>query len=250
MVSVNEVKMLSKRHNYEKNKKTHPFEMLVSPYITWVLINLGVTPNSVTLTFFCLGLTSAYLFSLNSTAAVILAFLFYRFHILLDVCDGEVARYTKKFSDIGKYLDLFTHQIVYPSVIAGMSVHVYKMVNKYEVLILGMILCVLMAFRISINSIVYRVNFNKEDKKVEGTKTIKSNKLKSKLIIAFSNVTSINLFCLILVVFKMLELYIELPNMVYILFLVYILLTQLLYIVVKVYYVFKYNKIPRREAHY
>ncbi len=251
MVSINEIIENSKRSNYEHNKKTHPIEMAFSPYLTWLFVNLKIKPNTITVSFFIIGMISAFLFSLDSLTMTLFGFILYRFHLLLDVCDGEVARFTKQYSDFGKYADLFTHQLVYPSVFAGIIVHIYNIVQEPLVLVAGIILVLIVSFRLSINSIVYRVNYNKgkSAQTIEAKESMKISNFKKISILFFANITGFHFSFFLFFILKAIAFF-NLSNVNYIYLIWYYLLMQLMYIIIKLYFVFKNNRIPRRDSLY
>jgi TRAP-type mannitol/chloroaromatic compound transport system permease small subunit len=70
----------------------------ISKLFTWLAVRLKMTPNQVTLISFGIGLLSAY--------AVLL-----QLSIIIDCVDGELARYTRQFSQLGAWLDAITDRI-------------------------------------------------------------------------------------------------------------------------------------------
>lgn len=86
----------------------------ISPYISAIYIKLGVIPNMITIHMILSGIIGAVLFSLPNLLAKIAGATFIHLWFILDCSDGEVARYTKKYSKYGKELDFMAHLINHP----------------------------------------------------------------------------------------------------------------------------------------
>ena len=82
-----------------------------SKILTWIAVRIGATPNQVTLLSFAIGLYSAYLFSRGEFAAILIGALLLQLSIIVDCVDGELARYTRKFSSLGAWLDAVTDRV-------------------------------------------------------------------------------------------------------------------------------------------
>jgi phosphatidylglycerophosphate synthase len=83
----------------------------LSPYATRLFLRAGLSPNAVTWLFIAAGLAAAGVLSLGGVAAAAGAFLLIQLQILLDCSDGEVARWQKRFSVTGIYLDRIGHYV-------------------------------------------------------------------------------------------------------------------------------------------
>ncbi|MHC5268662.1 CDP-alcohol phosphatidyltransferase family protein [Enterococcus sp. LJL98] len=86
----------------------------ISPYLSSVYIKKGIKPNTITLHMIYSGILGAVLFAMPNTYIKVLGVLFIHLWFILDCSDGEVARYTKKFSKYGKELDYMAHLINHP----------------------------------------------------------------------------------------------------------------------------------------
>ncbi|GBE20393.1 MAG TPA: CDP-alcohol phosphatidyltransferase family protein [Candidatus Pacearchaeota archaeon] len=95
--------------------------------ITWFLLKIrpSITPNQVTVVMLFLGIVSAFLFMTGRYGYILLGVLVYHIHLLLDGCDGEIARYKKLYSEKGLYLDYIGHIIINPLIIMGIAIGVY-----------------------------------------------------------------------------------------------------------------------------
>jgi phosphatidylglycerophosphate synthase len=120
-----DVKEKAKRKNDVANKRLHPFAARISIYFSWIFINLGLTPNQVTGIFFLTGLAGTFVLYMDSVWAIVISYICFRMHIVFDVCDGEVARYTKLYSLNGSYYDYMIHALLYPLFFIAMCITQY-----------------------------------------------------------------------------------------------------------------------------
>ena len=82
-----------------------------SKLFTWAAVRLKMTPNQVTLISFGVGLYSAYQFSLGTFWSIFAGAVLLQLSIIIDCVDGELARYTRQFSQLGAWLDAITDRI-------------------------------------------------------------------------------------------------------------------------------------------
>ena len=92
-----------------------------SKIFTWVAVKVGATPNQVTLLSFAIGLYSAYLFSRGTFPSIFLGAILLQLSIIVDCVDGELARYTRKFSKLGAWLDAVTDRVKEYLVFLGLA---------------------------------------------------------------------------------------------------------------------------------
>jgi len=94
----------------------------VSPYATLVFAKQGWTPNAVTVAFMVSGVAAGVLAAVPGLAAAFGVFLLIQLYLLLDCSDGELARYTGRFSATGVFLDRMGHYIAEAVLLAGLGV--------------------------------------------------------------------------------------------------------------------------------
>lgn len=82
-----------------------------SKLFTWAAVRLKMTPNQVTLISFAVGLYSAYQFSQGTFWSIFAGAVLLQLSIIIDCVDGELARYTRQFSQLGAWLDAITDRI-------------------------------------------------------------------------------------------------------------------------------------------
>ncbi len=92
-----------------------------SKLLTWVAVKVGATPNQVTLISFAIGFYSAYSFSLGGFWNLFLGAVLLQLSIIVDCVDGELARYTRKFSQLGAWLDAVTDRVKEYMVFLGLA---------------------------------------------------------------------------------------------------------------------------------
>jgi len=92
-----------------------------SKILTWLAVRVGATPNQVTLISFAIGLYSAYSFSLGGFWNLFLGAVLLQLSIIVDCVDGELARYTRKFSQLGAWLDAVTDRVKEYMVFLGLA---------------------------------------------------------------------------------------------------------------------------------
>jgi phosphatidylglycerophosphate synthase len=83
----------------------------ISPYLTRVLLRLGFSANGVTWLMILAAALAALATGLPGPVAAAAAFLLVQLQMLLDCCDGEVARWRGTSSPLGVYLDRVGHYV-------------------------------------------------------------------------------------------------------------------------------------------
>lgn len=98
---------------------------LVTPYSKHVArwaAERGVTPNQVTVTSLAVGLVAAVCCALGSRPALVAGALLLQLSFTLDCIDGQIARYTRRFSALGAWLDSVSDRVKEYAVYAGLAV--------------------------------------------------------------------------------------------------------------------------------
>src|SRR3989344_715181 len=98
----------------------------VSIYITKPLLYTKITPNDVTWLMLIVGIVAAEFYAIGGYFYSLIGLFLHHFSFILDAVDGEVARFTKKSSTRGVYLDLMAHIILNPLLIMGIAIGVYR----------------------------------------------------------------------------------------------------------------------------
>jgi phosphatidylglycerophosphate synthase len=94
----------------------------LSPYVTRLLIATPLTPNGVTWLMIASGLLAAMSLTFPGVLGALGAFVLIQLQLLFDCCDGEVARWRRRFSPTGVYLDGIGHYSTDAALAAALGV--------------------------------------------------------------------------------------------------------------------------------
>ena len=94
----------------------------IAATIVQVLKNTWVTPNQVTYVSICVGLVSAYIFSIGTVQTFFFAGILLEVVLILDCVDGQLARAKECSSDLGRLLDGIAGYIIYLAVLTGVVI--------------------------------------------------------------------------------------------------------------------------------
>ena len=111
---------------FERNSGEHWAGRLymrrASPHVTRLLLRTPLTPNGVTWLMIASGLLAALALSLPGLLAALAAAALVQLQLLLDCCDGELARWRRAFSPVGVYLDRIGHYVTVAALPVGLGV--------------------------------------------------------------------------------------------------------------------------------
>ena len=93
----------------------------VSRWVTWRLLPTGVSPNTVTVVSFGVGILAALACAVGGWAALVVGAILLQVSLVLDCVDGEIARYTRRFSPLGAWLDVTGDRIKEYGIFAGLA---------------------------------------------------------------------------------------------------------------------------------
>jgi phosphatidylglycerophosphate synthase len=94
----------------------------LSPYATLLFARWGWSPNGVTVAFIVSGVLGGILAAVPGVLAAVGVLILFQLYLLFDCSDGELARYTKRFSTAGVFLDRMGHYICEALLLAGLGV--------------------------------------------------------------------------------------------------------------------------------
>ena len=100
---------LSARRDKFGNDNNHFFASRFSNSVAYLLFLANLTPNMVTFLFLIVGLCASLSLFFGW---VIVAYVCWRLHIILDMADGDIARATQVFSPFAKGFDRSNHIII------------------------------------------------------------------------------------------------------------------------------------------
>jgi phosphatidylglycerophosphate synthase len=94
----------------------------LSPFATLLFARWGWSPNAVTIAFIVSGVLGGILAAVPGVLAALGVLFLFQMYLLFDCADGELARYTRRFSPAGVFLDRMGHYICEALLLAGLGV--------------------------------------------------------------------------------------------------------------------------------
>ncbi len=98
----------------------------LSKVFSRLFLRLRCSPNFITALSMMIGLMSAACFAMGSYLPGIVGAVLFQFAVILDCCDGEVARLTFAESRFGEALDIVADNIVHMAIFAGVAWGAYQ----------------------------------------------------------------------------------------------------------------------------
>jgi phosphatidylglycerophosphate synthase len=89
--------------------------------LTGVAVRFGVSPNTVTLASLLIGLAAAFLLTSPAVLPRVLGAVLLQVSLVVDCVDGEVARYTRRFTPLGAWLDGVGDRVKEYAVLAALA---------------------------------------------------------------------------------------------------------------------------------
>ncbi len=93
----------------------------LSPRATWVFARMGWSPNAVTAGFIICGVAAGVVVAFGGLWTAIVAVILIQAYLLLDCSDGELARWSKRTSVAGIYLDGIGHYLGETALLTGLG---------------------------------------------------------------------------------------------------------------------------------
>ncbi len=93
----------------------------LSPYVVWMLARTSVTPNMVTVAFVLCGIAAGAVVAFGGLATAIVGAVLVQLYLLGDCADGELARWSGRFSAKGLYLDLVGPYLAESALLVGLG---------------------------------------------------------------------------------------------------------------------------------
>jgi phosphatidylglycerophosphate synthase len=94
----------------------------LSPAATWVFARLGWSPNAVTWAFIVCGVAAGVVVAFGGLATAVAAAVLIQAYLLFDCSDGELARWSKRTSVSGVYLDGIGHYLGESALLTGLGI--------------------------------------------------------------------------------------------------------------------------------
>jgi phosphatidylglycerophosphate synthase len=131
----------------------------LSPYGTWVFARLGWSPNAVTWLMIMIGVAAGAVAAVGGLATAVAAALMIQVYLLLDCSDGELARWSRRTSVTGIYLDRVGHYLAETALLAGLGIRAqghYALYGGYVSIGLAAAICAILIKAETDNVIVAR----------------------------------------------------------------------------------------------
>jgi phosphatidylglycerophosphate synthase len=93
-----------------------------SPWATWVFARLGWSPNAVTVAFIVCGVAAGVVVAFGGLWSAIAGAILIQAYLLFDCSDGELARWSKRTSASGVFLDLIGHYLGESALLVGLGI--------------------------------------------------------------------------------------------------------------------------------
>ncbi len=116
------------------------FDRALSTRISRHLVRTPLRPNHITTIGTCIGFAGAWALAQGSYLSGVLGALLFWFAVIVDGCDGEVARLKFLESRFGYWYDITTDNLVHAAVFAGLGVGLYRADPSQPFLLLGALL--------------------------------------------------------------------------------------------------------------
>jgi phosphatidylglycerophosphate synthase len=127
----------------------------ISPYLTRVLLRAGFSANGVTWLMIATAALAALVTAWPTLLAAVLVVLLCQLQMLLDCCDGEIARWKETYSPRGVYLDRVGHYTAECGIAVGIGVRVGGPELGNAWVSLGLLLALLIALNKVENDLVH-----------------------------------------------------------------------------------------------
>ncbi|WP_300901437.1 CDP-alcohol phosphatidyltransferase family protein [uncultured Bacteroides sp.] len=152
---VKEIKDLSKSRITDIRKGMLAGHMCrpLSPYLSAIFIQKGISPNMVTLMMIGWGILGSLLFAVPNIYCKIVGYVCFYLWFTMDLSDGEVARTTHKFSTYGKEMDYMAHLICHPLMNIAMWL-TYLQANKYDEFMLACIFMTIISVELVMRNLI------------------------------------------------------------------------------------------------
>jgi phosphatidylglycerophosphate synthase len=116
------------------------FDRALSTRISRHLVRTPLRPNHITTIGTCIGFAGAWGLAQGSYLSGVLGALLFWLAVIVDGCDGEVARLKFLESRFGYWYDITTDNIVHAAVFAGLGIGLYRADASQPFLLLGALL--------------------------------------------------------------------------------------------------------------
>jgi phosphatidylglycerophosphate synthase len=126
----------------------------MSLFCSSLLVRTGITPNMVTISIGVLGIVAAFIVGQGQPWwMLVLAGLLFQVQSVLDGCDGEIARLTYTFSDVGQWLDTVGDDVTNYAFCFGLAYGQAVVLGRSDLMAFG---ALTLAVQVAMSFILYR----------------------------------------------------------------------------------------------
>lgn len=136
-------------------------------------IRHGVIPNQITLLMIIFGVIGSILFAIPNVWCKISGYICWLMWFSMDCSDGQVARYTKKFSKYGTEMDYMAHLIDHPCMNLALWATFIQM-NIFNETFLSLLFMVSISLELVFRNTTAFYHYNKDDQSNGESNTQKS----------------------------------------------------------------------------
>lgn len=233
--SISELRKICQKGKFETNWYARIFARKISNYITWILLQLPITANQVTILQILVSWLGCMLLFFGGKYNIILAIIFWQLGYILDCVDGEIARAKKQSTVFGVFLDSLAHVLIIPAIFWSVTFFAYfETGNKWLILLMAILSMFLIspvkhAFLRGLNFLLTKPDFpyykfNIREANIRTHTNSERRSLISTFIKAITEYPyDMNIFSLVLILFYILKYLLVLEGALYFYFVLIIL---------------------------
>jgi phosphatidylglycerophosphate synthase len=127
---------------YQNSKGRRPLymefvTMKISIYVTKLLLYTPIGADQVTIGMVLLAILGSVFIGFGTLNLMLIGILIIHFTVILDNCNGEVARYRKEGSMTGTFLEQYYHELSVPLIFFGLGFGVFMATGYKSALVFG-----------------------------------------------------------------------------------------------------------------
>ena len=146
LAAIDEARVLLERANRPDDGFYSTFVLRkASTPLTALALRLRLTPNQVSVFSLVVGLSAALCFATGSWWGLLAGALLMQASLIIDCVDGEVARFTRSFSDLGAWIDASSDRVKEYAAYAGLAAGSLR--NGHDIWLLAALVMILQTVR-------------------------------------------------------------------------------------------------------
>lgn len=149
----------------------------LSIYFTSIFISFKLSANQVTLISFIVGLLGALFLVFSHAYYWLIGFIFIYLFLILDCCDGEIARYNKTSSRKGEFWDSICGNLIWSFILCSSSIGIYLLTEEILAIILGMfsVILLFLHYQVIHNNIIPNQSSNATNIQISGFQKLEAS---------------------------------------------------------------------------